>query len=34
MSGKRMKNAYEGINRDGFYAIDDAVKMIDRKSVV
>jgi len=32
MSGKRMKKAYEGIDRDGFYAIDDAVKMIKERA--
>jgi large subunit ribosomal protein L1 len=32
MSGKRMKKAYEGIDRDGFYGIDDAVKMIKERA--
>ncbi|HVI89242.1 MAG TPA: 50S ribosomal protein L1 [Dongiaceae bacterium] len=32
MSGKRMKNAYEGIDRDGFYGVDDAVKMIKERA--
>ena len=32
MSGKRMKNAYEGIDRDGFYGIEDAVKMIKERA--
>jgi large subunit ribosomal protein L1 len=27
-TGKRLRKAYEGINRDAFYAIDDAVKII------
>jgi large subunit ribosomal protein L1 len=32
MSGKRLKNAYEGIDRDGFYGVDDAVKMIKERA--
>ncbi len=32
MSGKRMKKAYEGIDRDSFYGIDDAVKMIKERA--
>lgn len=28
MAGKRMKKAYDGIDRDAFYGIEDAVKMI------
>jgi large subunit ribosomal protein L1 len=28
MAGKRIKKAYEGINRDSFYSVDDAVKVI------
>jgi large subunit ribosomal protein L1 len=32
MPGKRMKNSYEGIDRDGFYSIDDAVKMIKERA--
>ena len=32
MPGKRMKNSYEGINRDSFYGVDDAVKMIKERA--
>jgi len=32
MPGKRMKKSYEGIDRDGFYSIDDAVKMIKERA--
>lgn len=32
MAGKRMKKAYDGINRDAFYAVDDAVKMIKERA--
>jgi len=32
MPGKRMKNAYEGIDRDSFYGVDDAVKMIKERA--
>src|ERR1700749_3377221 len=32
MSGKRMKKYYEGIDRDSFYTIDDAVKMIKERA--
>ena len=28
MAGKRIKKAYEGINRESFYSVDDAVKVI------
>ncbi len=32
MAGKRMKKAYDGINRDAFYGVDDAVKMIKERA--
>jgi large subunit ribosomal protein L1 len=32
MSGKRMKKSYEGIDRDSFYSVDDAVKMIKERA--
>ncbi|HEX9446481.1 MAG TPA: 50S ribosomal protein L1 [Dongiaceae bacterium] len=32
MPGKRMKKSYEGINRDSFYTVDDAVKMIKERA--
>jgi large subunit ribosomal protein L1 len=32
MSSKRMKKSYEGIDRDGFYSVDDAVKMIKERA--
>ncbi len=31
-SGKRLRNAYEGIDRDGFYEVADAVKMIKERA--
>ena len=31
--GKRLRNAYQGINRDGFVALGDAVKLIKSKAV-
>ncbi len=31
-SGKRIRNAYEGIDRDGFYGVDEAVKMIKERA--
>ncbi len=31
-NGKRIKNAYEGIDRDGFYNVDEAVKMIKERA--
>jgi large subunit ribosomal protein L1 len=30
--GKRIRNAYEGIDRDGFYEVADAVKMIKERA--
>ncbi|MFB3139537.1 MAG: 50S ribosomal protein L1, partial [Phycisphaerales bacterium] len=30
--GKRIRNAYDGIDRDGFYDIADAVKMIKQRA--
>ena len=30
--GKRIRNAYEGIDRDGFYTVDQAVKMIKERA--
>ena len=30
--GKRIRNAYDGIDRDAFYGIDDAVKMIKERA--
>jgi large subunit ribosomal protein L1 len=30
--GKRLRNAYEGINRDRFYGLDEAVKMIKERA--
>ena len=32
--GKRIRNAYDGIDRDGFYDIAEAVKMIKPKQVI
>jgi len=32
MSGKRIKKAYEAIDRDSFYTVDDAVKMIKERA--
>ncbi len=32
MPGKRMKKSYDGINRDAFYGVDDAVKMIKERA--
>jgi large subunit ribosomal protein L1 len=32
MSGKRIKQAYEAIDRDAFYTVDDAVKMIKERA--
>ncbi len=31
-TGKRLRKAYEAINRDGFYKVDDAVKMIKERA--
>ena len=30
--GKRLRNAYEGIDRDGFYEVSEAVKMIKERA--
>jgi large subunit ribosomal protein L1 len=32
MTGKRIKQAYEAIDRDAFYTVDDAVKMIKERA--
>ena len=31
-TGKRLKSAYEAIDRDGFYPLTDAVKMIKERA--